>query len=91
MAMQAKLDDCIAKNSRLSRMNREYETTNKILTADNKQLRSEILEYSEENKQLETDKEGLYAKLADADIKHKSISIINAEILKQDQRKEERI
>jgi hypothetical protein len=89
--MQSRLDNCIAKITRLKRTNYEYETTNKILNADNKQLRAEISTYADTNKQLEKDKEDLYAKLNDADIKVKSISIINAEILRNDARNLEKI
>lgn len=89
--MQARLDDCIAKMTRLTRMNREYETSSKIFKADNKQLRNEISDVLETNKRLEADKEDLTNQLNAADIKVQSISMENEEIVKNDQRNTERI
>jgi|LakMenEpi03Aug12_release.lakeMendotaPanAssembly.Ray.scaffolds.fasta_scaffold814067_2 hypothetical protein len=47
LEMQAKLDDQITKLNRATRQNKELETNNKILSADNIQLKTEIFKANE--------------------------------------------
>lgn len=89
--MQLEIDDYIAKCNRAQRINRELETNNKILSADNKQLKAEILRYTERNKQLEIDKMGLQQKIDEMDLKMKSDALTHEDLVKKEERMGERI
>lgn len=73
--MQCKLDDHIAKLNRATRVNRDYEMKNKILNADNTQLKEEILKYTEKNTILE-----LYIVKLQSKIDALELKIKNAEL-----------
>lgn len=72
---QMKIDDQIVKINRLTDWNRKYETTNKILNADNTQLKEEILRYTERNAQLERDKVKLQNTIDALELKIKSYDL----------------
>lgn len=89
--MQLQIDDYIAKTNRQQRVNRDLETNNKILTADNKQLKLEILRYTERNQQLENDKAALQSKIDAMDLKMKSDALVFEDLQKSEERNTEKI
>lgn len=89
--MQLEIDDYIAKCNRGNRINRELETNNKILSADNKQLKAELLRYSDKNKELEFNKMDLQQKLEEMDLKMKSDALTIDDLVKKEERMGEHI
>ena len=69
----------------------DLETDNKILSADNKQLKLEILKSTDRNQQLEKDKAALQKKIDEMDLKMKGDKLVHEDLLKREERSKERI
>ena len=69
----------------------DLETDNKILSADNKQLKLEILKSTDRNQQLEKDKAALQKTIDEMDLKMKGDKLVHEDLLKTLERSKERI
>jgi len=84
--MQLQIDEYIAKTNRAQKANMSLETDNKILSADNKQLKLEIMKCTDRNIQLEKDKATLNKTIEEMDLKMKGDKLVNEDLVKLEER-----